>query len=112
MARFRSLPMSRYAVLAGRTLADVRNVVCLTIVIGVGSAVGFRFHSRLVGGGRRYRPALQVRLLVDLRLLRPDGFLRRVRPGHRLHRDLRDHVPPSAFVPVDTMPSWLQPIAR
>jgi ABC-2 type transport system permease protein len=40
--RFRSLPMSRSAVLTGRTLADVAtNVISLTIMIGVGLLVGF-----------------------------------------------------------------------
>src|SRR3954470_14788182 len=42
--RFRSLPMARSAVLAGRTLADVAvNVLMTVIVIVVGLIVGFRF---------------------------------------------------------------------
>jgi ABC transporter DrrB family efflux protein len=42
--RFRSLPMARSAVLAGRTLADVAtNVVSLTVMIVVGVLVGFNF---------------------------------------------------------------------
>src|SRR3954469_25341771 len=42
--RFRSLPMARSAVLAGRTLADVVvNLFTATIVILVGLVVGFRF---------------------------------------------------------------------
>jgi ABC-2 type transport system permease protein len=41
--RFRSLPMSRSAVLAGRTIADlVRNVFVVLLMIVVGMAVGFR----------------------------------------------------------------------
>jgi ABC-2 type transport system permease protein/oleandomycin transport system permease protein len=44
--RFRSLPMSRSAVLAGRTIADlVRNVFVVLLMIVVGMAVGFRFHN-------------------------------------------------------------------
>ncbi len=44
--RFRSLPMSRVAVLAGRTLSDtIRNVVVAAIMIGVGSLLGFRFQN-------------------------------------------------------------------
>jgi ABC-2 type transport system permease protein/oleandomycin transport system permease protein len=47
--RFRSLPMARSAVLAGRTLADiVTNVVSLVIMIGVGFIVGFSFDASLV----------------------------------------------------------------
>jgi ABC-2 type transport system permease protein/oleandomycin transport system permease protein len=44
--RFRSLPMARSAVLAGRTVADlVRNVFVVRLMILVGTAVGFRFHN-------------------------------------------------------------------
>jgi ABC transporter DrrB family efflux protein len=43
LIRFRTLPMSRIAVLAGRTLADlVRNLLVVAVMIGVGFAVGFR----------------------------------------------------------------------
>jgi ABC transporter DrrB family efflux protein len=42
--RFRSLPMSRAAVLAGRTSADVvTNMVSLLVMVGVGILVGFGF---------------------------------------------------------------------
>nr|MDT0665432.1 ABC transporter permease [Micromonospora sp. DSM 115978] len=42
--RFRSLPMSRGALLAGRTLSDlVRNAFVVLIMFLVGVAVGFRF---------------------------------------------------------------------
>ena len=44
--RFRSLPMSNAAVLAGRTFADsLRNVFVMAIMIGVGYAVGFRIQT-------------------------------------------------------------------
>ena len=44
MDRFRSLPMSRAAVLTGRTLADVStNVVQIAVVLTVGLLVGFTF---------------------------------------------------------------------
>jgi ABC transporter DrrB family efflux protein len=44
--RFRSLPMARSAVLAGRTLADVvTNLLSLAIMIGVGLLVGLSFSS-------------------------------------------------------------------
>jgi len=52
--RFRSLPMSRAAVLAGRTLADViTNMVSLTMMIVVGLIAGFSFGApalHVVGG--------------------------------------------------------------
>lgn len=47
--RFRSLPMSRSAVLAGRALSDlVRNVGVVILMIGVGFLVGFRVHTGVV----------------------------------------------------------------
>jgi ABC-2 type transport system permease protein/oleandomycin transport system permease protein len=44
--RFRSLPMARPAVLAGRTLADVfTNALSATILVLTGLAIGFSFHT-------------------------------------------------------------------
>jgi ABC transporter DrrB family efflux protein len=45
LERFRSLPMSRSALLVGRTLADLaRNVFVVILMVAVGFAVGFRLH--------------------------------------------------------------------
>jgi len=47
--RFRSLPMSRDAVLAGRTVADlVTNLIGLAVVAGAGAVVGWRIHNGAV----------------------------------------------------------------
>jgi ABC-2 type transport system permease protein/oleandomycin transport system permease protein len=47
--RFRSLPMARSAVLVGRTTSDlVKNLVLVTIMIGIGYVVGFRFQEGVV----------------------------------------------------------------
>jgi ABC transporter DrrB family efflux protein len=44
--RLKSMPMARSAVLAGRLVADtIRMFVTIVIVVGVGYAVGFRFHN-------------------------------------------------------------------
>jgi ABC transporter DrrB family efflux protein len=44
--RFRSLPMARSAVLAGRTLSDViTNALSLAVVLGTGLLIGFSFHA-------------------------------------------------------------------
>ncbi|HLI56445.1 MAG TPA: ABC transporter permease, partial [Actinomycetota bacterium] len=44
--RFRSLPMARSAVLAGRTLSDtVRNAFVVVLMLVVGYMVGFRIHT-------------------------------------------------------------------
>ena len=46
--RFRSLPMARSAVLAGRTTADlVRNSFVLVLMLVVGFMVGFRVHTNI-----------------------------------------------------------------
>ena len=46
--RFRTLPMSRSAVIAGRTMADsLRNIFTVLIMIGVGYAIGFRIEQSL-----------------------------------------------------------------
>ena len=48
--RFRSLPMSRAAVLAGRTTADtVRGTVTITIMMVAGYVIGFRFEDWSTG---------------------------------------------------------------
>jgi ABC transporter DrrB family efflux protein len=52
--RFRSLPMTRPAVLAGRTLADVvTNLLSVTVLIATGLIIGFSFKAsalEIVGG--------------------------------------------------------------
>jgi ABC transporter DrrB family efflux protein len=52
--RFRSLPMARPAVLAGRTLADVvTNLLSVVILVGTGLIIGFSFTSSVpdvIGG--------------------------------------------------------------
>ena len=49
MERFRSLPMARSAVLAGRVLADiVRNLFVIVLMVAVGFLVGFRIHTGVV----------------------------------------------------------------
>jgi len=47
--RFRSLPMSQFAVIGGRTVADsIRNIAAVLLVAVVGYLLGFRFSS--IGG--------------------------------------------------------------
>ena len=51
--RFRSMPMARSAVLAGRTSADlVRNVLIIALMTGVGYIIGFRFQGSLLDAAR------------------------------------------------------------
>jgi ABC transporter DrrB family efflux protein len=47
--RFRSLPIARSAVLAGRTVADTaRGALVVLLVLGVGALLGFGFHNGVV----------------------------------------------------------------
>src|SRR5450631_1807022 len=113
--RLRSMPMARSAVLAGRLVADTaRMLVTILIVIAVGYAVGFRFQNGVV-------PAILMVVLAvvfgvaicliaaftglaigdeesvqafGLIWLFPITFLS------------------SAFVPIRTMPGWLQAFAN
>ena len=113
--RFRSLPMARSAVLAGRTLADVAtNILSLVVMIGVGLLVGFSFSAA----------ALDVVAGIALLLLFGYAFswvfafvgLSSSTPEAAQAIGFLAIFPltfaSSAFVPVDSMPSWLQAFAE
>lgn len=113
--RFRSLPMARSAVLAGRTLADlVRNVFVAALMAVVGFAVGFRIH----GGALAFLGGMLLVLLfgyvmawvfatVGLAVGDPESAQAASFPV------LAPLVfASSAFVPVSSMPGWLQAFAR
>ncbi len=92
--RFRSLPMSRMAVLTGRTLSDIAmNALALTVMVIVGYIVGFSFTTsvpEVVGG-------IALCLLIGYAfswVFATVGLLAshaRVRERVRLHRDLPAH---------------------
>lgn len=115
IARFRALPMARPALLAGRTLADLlRNAFVVALMVAVGYLVGFRFHTAAI-------PAL-AGLLVPLAV----GYLLSwasawigltVRePETASTATLLPIIilafTSSTFVPVATMPGWLQAWAK
>jgi ABC transporter DrrB family efflux protein len=113
--RLRSMPMARSAVLAGRLVADTgRMLVTTLIVVGVGYAVGFRFTNGIGGAVAMVVLATVFGLAIcciaaytglaigdeesvqafGLTWLFPLTFLS------------------SAFVPIATMPGWLQAFAN
>ncbi|HET9658883.1 MAG TPA: ABC transporter permease [Thermomicrobiales bacterium] len=113
--RFRSLPMSRSAVVAGRTITDLlRGMLAVTIMFLVGLAVGFRPEGNaldwLIGIGLLLLFAFAFSWIgVTIGLL--------VGTPEAVQAALFVFVFPltfasSAFVPVDTMPSWLQGFAE
>jgi ABC-2 type transport system permease protein/oleandomycin transport system permease protein len=115
LERFRSLPMARSAVLAGRTMADLtRNVFVVLLMVAVGFAVGFRVHTGFWG------------LLAGLLLLLFFGYALSwifatvglyVGDPETAQAAAFPLIAPlvfasSLFVPVEQMPSWLQPWAE
>jgi ABC transporter DrrB family efflux protein len=115
MDRFRSLPMSRSAVLTGRALSDiVYNAGILIVLILSGLAVGWRVHTGIPAffGGigllllfvfamswlgiwmGLHVPTVEVAQQVIFTVLFPVTFISNV------------------FVPPQTLPSFLQPIAE
>jgi ABC transporter DrrB family efflux protein len=113
--RFRSLPMSRSAVLAGRTLADIcTNSISITVMLVVGFIIGFSFGTS----------ALQI--VAGLLLLLVWGhafswvfaFIGLTSSSPEAAQSLGFIVifpltfVSSAFVPVESMPSALQAFAE
>lgn len=112
--RFRALPMARSAVLTGRALADLlRQVVVLAALVGIAAGVGFRFHAS--------PPAAVAGLLFALLLgqvlfwvfaaigfstANPETAASTTTPF------MLFVFVSSAFIPVATLPGWLQGFAR
>jgi ABC-2 type transport system permease protein/oleandomycin transport system permease protein len=113
--RFRSLPMARSAVLAGRTLADLtRSLLVVAVMILVGVLVGFRFHGSVLEDVAAIALVLLfgytfswVFAAIGLAVKDPEtaqvaGFI-----------PLFPFIfASSAFVPVSSMPGWLQAFAN
>ena len=89
--RFRSLPMARAAVLAGRTLSDVvTNFLSVVVLVVTGLIIGFTFDASAleIVGGVGPAAALRLRLLVGLRAARAARVLARGGELGRLPRRL------------------------
>jgi ABC-2 type transport system permease protein/oleandomycin transport system permease protein len=113
--RFRSLPMTRFAVLAGRILADtLRNILVVVLMTGVGLLVGFRFHNRLlpiVGGlGLLVLFAVAFSWISAVIGLSVGNVEAAQSAGFVWVFPLT--FASSAFVPIFTMPGWLQAFAK
>ena len=113
--RFRSLPITRSAVLVGRIVADtVRFTLVALVMLVVGVLVGFRFEGGLLAGVMMVVTAVSfgwamswILANIGLRVKDPEtaqtaGFVW-LFPLSFVS---------SVFTPVATMPGWLQPIAR
>jgi ABC-2 type transport system ATP-binding protein len=113
--RFRSMPMARSAVLIGRTTADlVRNVLIIVLMILVGYIIGFRFQAGVA-------QALACIALVSAFGLALSWIFAFVALTVRSAEAAQSAgfvilfplvFASSVFVPVSTLPSWLQTIAK
>jgi ABC-2 type transport system permease protein len=113
--RFRALPMSRAAVLAGRTLADLlTQVIGALVVAGVGLAIGWRVHT----GPADVVAAFALALLFGYAFTWAGACLGMVLRSPESAQQLGFilFLPlmfiSNAFVPTQGMPGWLQAVAN
>jgi ABC transporter DrrB family efflux protein len=113
--RFRSLPMWSPAVISGRILADIgTNVIQLVIMFTVGIAAGFRFNASffdVVAG-------IALLLLIGYAFSWVFAFIGLIASSPEAANAYGFTILfpltfiSSAFVPLETMPDWLQPVAE
>jgi len=113
--RFRSLPMSRPAFLAGRVVADAtRYAILIALMIAVGSVMGFRFEN----GVLPVLAGVALIILFGIALTWVGVFIGiSVRDVETAQVAGFVWVFPlvfasSLYVPIETMPSWLQVFAQ
>jgi ABC-2 type transport system permease protein/oleandomycin transport system permease protein len=112
--RFRSLPMARSAVLAGRSVADLtRNLFVVLLMVIVGTAVGFRIHTNalafMAGIGLLLAFAFAMSWIFALVGLASSSAEAAQAASFPVMAVLV--FASSAFVPVKSMPGWLQVFA-
>jgi ABC transporter DrrB family efflux protein len=113
--RFRSMPMARSAVLIGRTGADlVRNVLIIVLMIVVGYIVGFGFEA----GVAQALGCIALVSAFGLALSWIFAFVALTVRGAEAAQSAGFVIlfplvfASSVFVPVSSMPSWLQTFAE
>jgi ABC-2 type transport system permease protein len=111
--RLRSLPIPRSAVLAGRAVADTALLVwSLAFTSAVGFAVGFRLHGGLAGALAAFGLLLVFGFAFEWMFI----TLGLVAGTPQAAQGLALMVFPltfvsSAYVPVESMPGWMQAVA-
>lgn len=113
--RFRSLPMTRWALLAGRAVFDTsRNLLAIFVVWVVGALAGFRFHN----GFAAAIAAVALALAFGFAMSWLGAFIGLLARGVETASmaSLLLAIPTvfvaSLFVPVSSMPGWLQAVAK
>ena len=113
--RFRSLPMARPAVLIGRIVADVTyNAGILVVLMGSGFVVGWRVNTGLP----ELLAGVGLLLLFALAMTAIGVWLGLVVPSVEVAQQVSFTVLfpitflSNVFVPPQSLPSWLQPVAE
>jgi ABC-2 type transport system permease protein len=112
--RLRSLPVSRGASLAGRTLADTAVLAWgLAITTAIGFAIGFRIHGDVPMALAAFGLCVVYGFAVTWLFV----WIGLVAGNAQAAQGMSLLVFPltfvsSAYVPVDSMPGWMQPIAE
>jgi ABC transporter DrrB family efflux protein len=113
--RFRSMPMARSAVLVGRTSADlVRNILIIGLMIVVGYLVGFSFQAGVLAA----LGCVAIIAAWGVALSWIFAFVSLVVRGAESAQTAGFVIlfplvfASSVFVPVSTLPDWLQTIAK
>lgn len=115
MDRFRSLPMMTSAVLTGHVVADlIRNLLATAVMVGAGLAVGFRPEANL----GEWTLAISLLLFFSFALSWLFVLVALVGKSIQFVQQFGFIIifpltfVSSAFVPVETMPSWLRVFAE
>ena len=113
--RFRSLPMARSAVLSGRALFDlIYNAVILVVLLLSGLAVGWRVH----GSVEEFFAGVGLLLLFTFAMswvgVAMGLYVRTVESANQVGFTLIFPLTfvSNVFVPPQTLPGWLQPVAE
>jgi ABC transporter DrrB family efflux protein len=113
--RFRSLPIARSAVLAGRMVSDaVRLMLLIALMTAVGFAVGFRVHTGVLPALAGLALTMAFGMAFSWAMLYLALALRTAEATQAAGQTLMFLLTflSSAFVPLATMPGWLQVIAH
>jgi len=113
--RFRSLPMSRWAVLAARSVAELlTQMIGAVVVVCVGLAIGWRVHTNATDVIAAFALALLfgyaftwAGICLGMTLRSPEAAQQ---TGFIIFLPMI--FISCAFVPIQSMPGWLQPIAE
>jgi ABC-2 type transport system permease protein len=112
--RLRSLPIPRSAVMAGRSLADsALNSWAILVTAVIGVAVGFRTHADPASIAVAFALILAAIYAFTWVFISLGLVARNAQAAQAMATLIV--VPPTfvsnAFVPIDSMPGWLQPVA-